>query len=350
MTNNQVYANNFRLLFSEVVLLEPEYYHQAQGISQHIKCEAKKWQAYLNSLALSGFAEWLSEHLPDKGLSPDTSMIETVGNLKIGDFKCCLIATENILDEVVNVPRVIIDKSELTPHFYVVVEVLEEQEEIIIRGCLRGDQLVDYCRRPNFKIQSECYQLPLYLFDNEPNHLLFYSRFLEPSSILLPVTVPEVTVVPEKEIKETRTKLSQWLEGAIDAAWLSLDALMNPQVNFAFRNRIHIGNSDEGIKRGKLIDLQMGLGSQTVAMLVNIREAEDKLRVVIQLHPTGSDRFLPPNIKLSLLSSAGKNLQEVTSRVKDNYIQLHPFQGEIGTDFSVEVSSGDLKVREDFQL
>ncbi|MDJ0619728.1 MAG: DUF1822 family protein [Calothrix sp. MO_192.B10] len=339
MTSDQVGANELRLLLSEIVLLEPEYYQQAREISKEVKDEAKKWQAYLNSLALIGFEEWLSEHLPDKPLSRDINFIEAVANLKAGDFKFCIMATEHIIDEVVNLPKRIIEQPELSAHFYVVIEVLEEQSEIIIRGCLRGDKLVDYRRGANLKIQSGCYQLPLSLFDTEPNHLLFDSRFLSPSSIPLPV--------PATEVQETRTKLSQWLQGVVDEPWLSLDALINPEASLAFSTR----HSDESIKRGKLIDLQMELGSQTVAMLVNItRKAEDKLSVLIQLHPTGSERFLPPNIKLTLLSKAGENLQEVTSRVQDNYIQLKPFKGQIGKRFSVEVSFDDLRVKEDFQL
>ena len=96
----------------------------------------------------------------------------------------------------------------------------------------------------------------------------------------------------------------------------------------------------------------MELGCHTLAMLVNITpETEDKLGVLVQLHPTGRDNFLPPNVKLRLLSEAGNNLKEVTSRIQDNYIQINYFKGKIGIDsFSIEVSLDDLKIREDFQL
>jgi hypothetical protein len=69
----------------------------------------------------------------------------------------------------------------------------------------------------------------------------------------------------------------------------------------------------------------MQLGDRTVALIVNVMsETEIKLRIFAQLYPTGKQKYLSPNLKLSLLSKAGKILQEVQARNQDNYIQLKP--------------------------
>jgi hypothetical protein len=83
---------------------------------------------------------------------------------------------------------------------------------------------------------------------------------------------------------------------------------------------------------------------------VNITPENDRFGVLVQLHPTGRQRYLPTNLKLSLLSRTGKVLQEVQARSQDNYIQLRPFKGESDRGFSLEVSLGNVQLREDFVL
>ena len=110
-------------------------------------------------------------------------------------------------------------------------------------------------------------------------------------------------------------------------------------------------NQREGAKRGKLIDLGMELQGQRVVLLVNVtEEADNQLSVLVQLHPAGEERYLPPQIALTLLSQAGKKLQEVGSRTQDNYIQLKSFKGRSGIPFSIVVSLGDTCLCENFEL
>ncbi|MEH2179033.1 DUF1822 family protein [Nostoc sp.] len=346
MINIPTNSTNLRLVLSEVIWLEAEHLDWARHISQQVIGELHQWQTYLNALALLGFEQWLREHIPEIG-NRDFNLIEPVANLKLGEFKFSLIATEHLLDEVVNIPQNTIDKPELATHFYVVLEVLEEQEEVVIRGFLRYDELIDY-RGSNLQLSNGCYQLPLSEFDLEPNHLLFYCRFLEPDIISLPVVKTESGAENLLGyVNETRTKLSQWLQGIFDESWQAIDSLINPNTNLA----VSIRNTNEVIKRGKQIDLGMQLGSQNVVLLVNITaESEEKLHVLIQLHPTGKQKFLLPNLKLTLLSKAGKILCEVISRSQDSYIQLNPFKGECGKIFSVEVSLENIRLRENFEL
>jgi hypothetical protein len=367
MVSSPVNPTDFRLLLPEIIWLEPEHFDRAIEITAQVKSEVHKWQTYLNSLVLLGFEEWLRERIPDKTLNRDTNLIEAGCYLKVGEFKLYLIATEHLLDEVVNVPQDAIEQPGLAAHFYVVLEVLEEQEQVIVRSVGFYDQLVNYLRRSNFQLlRNSCYQLPLSLFDAEPNDLLVYCRKLEPAAIPLPFALtnsqvaiasitpsappaPGAPSAPELAgyLKKTRIKLSQWLQDVFDSSWLGLDALISPEANLALNTR----NAQLGVNRGKLIDLGMQLGSQTVALLVTItEELQEKLAISIQLHPTGGERYLPPSLKLTLLSKGGKTLQEVTSRVQDNYIQLKPFKGEPGKHFSIEVSIGNVSLKEDFEL
>ncbi|GAA6619707.1 DUF1822 family protein [Scytonema sp. NUACC26] len=347
MSHLSIAPTSIRLILPESVWLEPEHFHQAIQISnQNNMNEAQKWQFYLNSLGLLGFEEWLNARLPEQPIQKQTRVIETCAQLQLAEFKFCVISTEHLLDEMVSIPEDTIYHPEQVAHFYVLMEVSEEQEEAILRGCLRYDRLVTYCTSD--RLQNGSYQLPLSVFDPELNHLLYYYLYLEPSSIPLPVASTEK--VSDKiltYLHETSTKLSQWFQGVCDESWKIIDTMLERETNLAFNTR----QAQSGIKRAKLIDLGVQLGNQTVALLVNItEEPEEKLGVLIQLHPTNGARVLPSDIKLTLYSKAGKTLQEVTARSQDNFIQLKPFKGEQGKRFSLEVSLEDVKVREYFEL
>ena len=337
-------SSDIRLLLPESICLEAEHFEEAKKISDRVNHEADKWQSYLNALALLGFEEWLSTRMTQQPIKRDSN----ISYLKVGEFKFCLIATENILDEQVNIAVNLIELPESAAHFYVLLEVLEEQEEVIIRGFLRYDELVNYKTRVKLQPRDGFYRLPLAEFDPEPNHLIFYSHFLEPTAIPLPVVTE--TKVEENLVvylQETTTKLNQWLQGVIDESWQAIDTLLSPEANLAFSTR----SLEVATKRGKLIDLGIQLSHQTVALLVNItEEAQEKISISIQLHPTGKEKYLPRNIKVTLLSKAGNILQQVEARGQDNYIQLKLFKGERGKRFSIEVSLDELSVRENFEL
>ena len=339
--------SNMTFLIPQVIWLETEDFDQAKTIVNNTIPEAQQWQAYLNALGVLSLEKWLSPRILDKTISRNLSTIENVGILNIGGFKIGAIVTEHVLDEVVNIPQVAIDNAELASHFYVLLEVSEEEEIVTLRGLMRYDQLVDYRNSYNLQPASnDCYQLPLELLDWEPNHLLFYTRYLEPAAIALPVTAQTTVQENLREyLQETTTKLSQWLQGMFDDTWQTLDLMLNTDAM-----ALNIRNIEAGAKRGKFIDLGMQFGNKAVALLVSITEEAEKLCVLVQLHPTGGDRFLPANISLTLLSKAGKSLQVVESRNQDNYIQLKPFRGEVGKKFSIQVSLENAIICEDFEL
>lgn len=354
---------NFRLLPPEVIWLEPEQMEQAKAVSKRAsdhfrseeqpRSEEQQWQSYLNALALLSFEQWLSDRLPEYSIERLNQPIELVSYIEANGFKFCLIAVEHVLDETVQIPQAVIEQPELAAHFYVVQEVSEEQELVMVRGFFRFDELVDYRDRHHCRAQNGYYQFPLAFVDAEPNHLLFYCRSLQPTAIPLPTTksfLPVGTAAPDQvliALSDTSTKLSQWLQSTFEQSWQAIDQLINPEADLLFGTR----SLESGVRRGKLINLGMQLGQQTVALLVNVTsEPEGKLAVLVQLHPTGEARYLLPELKLSLRSSTGKTLQEVTSRSQDNYIQLKPFKGRSGKRFSVAIHLGSETIEENFEL
>jgi Protein of unknown function (DUF1822) len=177
---------------------------------------------------------------------------------------------------------------------------------------------------------------------------LYYCSYLKPNSIKISEdSANPVSMELKNPVKETKTKLGKWLQDIFEESWYAIDVLVSPEANLGFSTR----NVIMPTRRGKLINLGMQLGNKNVALLVNItEEPEDKIGVLIQLHPTCGDKYLPSNITLKLLSKTGKTLQEVQARYQDNYIQLKPFKGESEKCFSIEVSILDMKICEHFEL
>ena len=189
---------DFEVLPTEIVDLSPEAIDQAVELSLQIPNEEQQWQTYLNVLALYGFEEWLGTRATDLTINREhcsvlqpamANAIEAVCNLTVNDFKVCLIATGTLTDEEVTLPRAVVDLPEFVAHFYVLVEVQEEQETAVVSGFLSYDQLVN--RRATVNLQPEedwTYQLPLTWFEGNVDKLLLYLRCLEVTAIPLPLS------------------------------------------------------------------------------------------------------------------------------------------------------------------
>lgn len=317
--------------------------------------EAQQWQHYLNSLALLGFNQWLQSFTPAQPINQThcLSRSETIYNSRLNAFKITLIVKEHILDEVAVVPEAAIKQSDLTAHFYVLVEVLEEEQQVTIRGVLRYDHLCHYVSQTPECLQIDGYNVPLSIFDLEPNHLLFYCEFLAPAAIPLPDCADQrlAAAADTTKVKSVhqgdRILIGQWLKGILTEGWQGIETLFDTQSALAWQTR----NQTPGEKRGKLINFGLELEGYKAVLLVNVTAAEDeKLSVLVQLHPADGTRYLCPELALSLKSATGNPLQTVLSRSHDNYIQLKPFKGKPKTAFSIVVQLGETAVEEAFEI
>ena len=349
-----MFATTLTLMYTETIWLESEQIDRSRATIDPLASEAHQWQLYLNTLATSGIERWLQQNGGSNRSIDRTQCINELGavyNFKVNGFELTLLVKEHVLDEVVEIPVAAI---EFPAHFYVLLEVSEERQEVIIRGVLRSDRLQEYLNQPNRQcVRDGYYHIPLAVFDPEPHRLLFYCDFLTPTSMLLPAIATDrsaqlaatLTAVLQTN---TRIELRQWLQGVFTPGWQSIDELMGSSVYLALSTR---SQGNKGAKCGKLIDLGVELPGQSTVLLLNItEEAEQKLAVVVQLHPTGIGRYLPPDLVLTLQSQSGEKLQEVRSRSQDNYIQLKSFKGRSGTAFSIVIGLDSFTLCENFEL
>lgn len=168
-------------------------------------------------------------------------------------------------------------------------------------------------------------------------------------------SVVPVAAVTCAVVENRRVNLSQWFTDVFETGWQTVEALLNPtELDLAFRFRsadsavlIESEQSDSGHRRGKLIDLGIQLADRPVALIVELTPEDGKRNILLQVHPTGNQIYLPPLLQLTVLDESGLIFLEAQARSADNYIQLQ-FSGLPGEQFSVRVALGDASIVEDF--
>ncbi|MBE9225125.1 DUF1822 family protein [Phormidium sp. LEGE 05292] len=194
--NYTEFSLDFTTVPTEAIGLLPEHIESAIKISNSVQNSDQRWLIYLHSLALFGFVEWVRECAPELSihkakcsvLNPTlANLIPGVCNLEIGDFKICLVVQCTLDDREIYLPRVAIDLPEFIPHFYVIVSVREEYDQVIVKGFIRYDKLTELISELNLQPNLDwTYSIPSEWIENETEKLLLYLRCLAATAINLP--------------------------------------------------------------------------------------------------------------------------------------------------------------------
>ena len=203
MTNYNIESSNLLLDFESFsatgIELSAAQINRAIELSDRIINPERQWQTYLNSLALFGFKTWLAERDSSLILNCNHCSVEQpqyanyldgVFNLTVGEYKICLLTNGVAIDEVISIDRPLIELPEYVAHFYVLVNVVEEQAEVTIDRFISYDELVQHQQAANLAPDTDwTYAVPLAWFNSQPDDLLLCLRCLEPPTITLPTRV-----------------------------------------------------------------------------------------------------------------------------------------------------------------
>ncbi|MFN6499069.1 MAG: DUF1822 family protein [Nostoc sp. DedQUE01] len=149
--------------------------------------------------------------------------------------------------------------------------------------------------------------------------------------------------------------LKQWLENIFESGWQEIETLLGTQsINPAWSLRTANGTF---ISRGKLIDLGKnlsdvygGLRQRAVVLVVTLPpDNEQEMDVIVEVHPTNGQDYLPPNLHLMILDFEGASVMEAQTRSSNKNIQLE-FSCEMGERFSVKLALGDISITENFVI
>jgi hypothetical protein len=192
--------NEFETLDNDAIALSSSSLQTAANLSELVTTRSQQWQAYFNALALFGFESWLQERAPDVRLERDNASvfeptqagaIAATYGLTVNQFRVCLIPIDSEPSTSISLSRILIESAEFRPHFYMLVELYEEQEQAIIKGWLRADNLI--ARQSELSLSTDWkYEIPQAWFAHDCDDLLLYWRCASPAMIDLPSLAPTI--------------------------------------------------------------------------------------------------------------------------------------------------------------
>lgn len=370
--------------------------------SQMYATPSSRWRAYMNQICLHGFLNWVkAEYVPEASIwhsSPGIPAFWEFVNgtaILLKEKRVVLIPSEAIDDSELEVPQEWVDIPSWAADYYLAVQVTADGEWVRIWSYITHQELksladydqVDrtYCIDAQHLIKDlnafwMTYQFcgteemkgaiaPLpELSTVQAENLV---QRLSDSSVTFPrLAVPFTTwgILLENEqwrqrlyqerlrqaaptqFSQVQVNLSRWLEEIYDTSWQAIETFFEPNSSsLAFNFRTSSGLNATAIKRAKLIDWGIEIEAQKVVLLVAlIPEANQQVRIRVQLHPACNQPSLPANIKLVLLSDRGEILQQVQARIQDSYVQLKLFDGEVGECFSIQIDLNNYQITENF--
>lgn len=160
--------------------------------------------------------------------------------------------------------------------------------------------------------------------------------------------------IKQSKLVPSLTYLGQWLKGAIDATWVTVEELLGSQQTLAFQTRSGSATADFArdkalmkVIRGKYLTFKRHLNPETVVLLVEIMPtADQKMNVWITLAPTSGLSYLPDEMELTLLDELGTP----RGKTQDIYKSGISFQADPGDRFDIRLKLGDSSVKESFMI
>jgi Protein of unknown function (DUF1822) len=371
------------------------------------------YNAYLNRICLSTLLAWFDESVQEYTLRAEVfpsaenlpPILEIVNGtaIKVGETKIVLVPTETIDIEELCVPQEWVDIDSWAADYYIPVQVNLDGDDddswIRVCGFATHRQLKN---QGKYNSSDRTYSLPVeQLTENftllfatlglrwreevppevtlsavEAQNLL---QTLSDTSIYSPRVHSDIpfaqwgalisneqwrqqlynqrlakeknTVSTAEEHLSPSIHLNQWFENLFAAGWQPIDEVLNSQLgNLAFEFRSFSATKKTSVNAVKLIDLGVELGGQSLALMLALSQEEDeKTAIIVQVHPTGNQKYLPQNLKIMLLES-GNILQQIQSRSLDCYIQLNRFKGLSGTCFSIQLTLDNFRMTENFSI
>ncbi|MGD1907275.1 MAG: DUF1822 family protein [Leptolyngbyaceae cyanobacterium] len=200
---------------SALVPLSPEVIDRAVQRCEGISDAEQQWQTYLRSLALLGVQQWLEAGGTDLTATVNLAQPPDAA-VQVKGFRLGVVPLSTVPDSTVALPS---SPGNQAQHLWLLVEVLEELEQVQIRGGLRADQLPQLTNGTSPAGEP---MVPLSAFALPPERVLLYLHHLEPA-LLLPETSPGSVLEPVLNV-------GRWLNNQLDTvaeafAWTLMDPL-----------------------------------------------------------------------------------------------------------------------------
>jgi len=226
MTTNTFLSDNAhpegKFLSTDTIGLSQQQVERAIAASCQGQTADTQWQIYLQALAWQGVQEWLQKRAPQLSAHVP-ELAETVsGWIQVGPFRVQLVVTDALENAEVSVPESAITDPNKQAHFYVLVEVLEDIEQVTVGGYLRYDHLLGQGQLP---LSDGLCWLTVDWFEASGDRLLLELQALNPAALDLepaPGNPQSTPTLPQRVINTGLWLRDQLDQAAQELAWVLL--------------------------------------------------------------------------------------------------------------------------------
>ncbi|MBD0386508.1 MAG: DUF1822 family protein [Nostoc sp. C3-bin3] len=309
--------------------IPPDGRHRAEKLRRQQATQKKAEQVYLNTLSVSFVNSYLQymgfeTDLDKSDWNPLQQTLMDIADLSLknlGALECRPVLEDA---QFVYVPPEVHSNR----IGYVAVQIKESFREATLLGFVK-------------QVQTD------FLLINQLQPLDNLLEYLEELTQMKQAELASQLLTSNKSL----VKLKQWLENIFEDGWQEIETLFDHQrANLDWSLR---GTNNSFISRGKLIDLGKTETIQGVILVVAfIQEKEQEIDIIVEVHPTSKESYLPPNLQLMVLDFEqveGKSIMEAQTRSTNKNIQLQ-FSGDVGERFSIKLVLGDISVIESFLI
>ncbi|OUL33448.1 hypothetical protein BV372_16495 [Nostoc sp. T09] len=200
--------------------LLPEHLQLAVRLAESIYLSQQRWQVYLCALGTLGFEQWLKERAPDLQIHSDSAsiwqpatanLLAAACNIQVGAFKICVI-TASVLTDQHSIPHAVFHIPDFAAHFYVLMQVEEEEQQVAISGFMNYEQYLSYQEAARLQVEQDwTYTLPQTCFNSDANALLLSLRCLNSNAIELPA-IPSIGTNTVAALKQKLSRIKPQLQ------------------------------------------------------------------------------------------------------------------------------------------
>lgn len=201
---------------------------------------------------------------------------------------------------------------------------------------------------------------------NKEIELVFYNLILmadvqETQAVFLKIllnylsnNIPQENLKQPIKLTKSLVNLNYWIQGSFESGWQSIedffrDRQLNPAFKFRGTHKVSVPGTN-CIRGVKLINFSADENESSVALVVALMQRIDqKIDIVLQIHPVGEQIYLPSGLQLIVLNESEEILIEPQSRKFDNSIQVK-LDGSPGECFSVKVALDGSYIIENFVI
>jgi hypothetical protein len=349
-----------------------------------------RWNFYLNQIASQLLAEYIREDFPQLRTSPQTDIWPLVnGSLLELNHKRIILLPSKVMDrsELV-IPQEWIDIPAWAGDYFLAVSIDPDEQTLHCWGYTTHQRVK---AKADYDARERTYSLG-------SNHLisdvsgLWVIQQLNPTEVTQTEIAPLASVAPTQaenllqrlapvshprleipfglwgalisdrawrrrlvelrqgetslptELTTAVTRLGGWAQNLFTAGWQAVEDFFAEDGELAFALR-QTSTPTSIVRRAKAL----ALGDRVLLLVIGVEvEAEERLGIQIQLRSGDRSPTLPTDLTLELRSSDDEVQRSITTRDRDNAIQLPRFRSASGTEFKLQLRSGEATLTESF--